>query len=86
MSSVDSYLSDDNDEPDLQQSLIEEQARQRYRRKTKRVSITAILKQINHDCRASINDMVVIYLVEPNHNSGVYQICFYFYIFDLIIL
>ena len=28
LSSVDSYLSDDNDEPDLQQTLIEE-ARQR---------------------------------------------------------
>ena len=30
--------------------------------------------------------MVVIDLVEPNHNSGTYQLCFYFYIFDIIIL
>ena len=98
--SVESYLSDDNDKPDLQQTLIEEtrqrrlnpirlmrlkQAQQRYQRKTKNVSITALLKQINHDCQASINDMVVFDLVEPNHNSGMYQLCFYFYIFDLII-
>ena len=63
-SGVDSYLSDDNDKPDLQQTLIEEsrqrrlnrirlmrlkQAQQRYRPKTKKVSVTALLKQINHD-------------------------------------
>ena len=50
LSSVDRYLSDDNDEPDLQQTLIKEswqkhlncirsvrlkQAQQRYRQKTK---------------------------------------------------
>ena len=100
-SSVDSYLSDFNDEPNLQQSLIEEsrqgrlnrirlmqlkQAHQRYQCKTKKVSVTALIKQINHDRQASINDVVVIDLVEPNHNSGMYQLCFYFYIFDLIIL
>ena len=78
--SIDSYLSDDNDEPDLQRALIEElrqrrlnrirlmrlkQAQQKNRRKTKNVSITALLKQINHDCQAVINDVVVIDLVEP---------------------
>ena len=61
LSSVYSYLSDDNDKPDLQQTLIEEswqrrlnyirlrrlkQAQQRYRCKTKKVSATALLKQI----------------------------------------
>ena len=57
-SSVDSYLSDDNDEPDLQKTLIEEfwqrllnrvrlvrlkQTQQRYWRKTKKVSVIALL-------------------------------------------
>ena len=51
-----------------------------------KVTVTALLKQINHDCQASINDVVIIDLVEPNHNSGRYQLCFYFYIFDVIIL
>ena len=101
MSSVDSYFSDEIDKPDLQQTLIEEsrqrrlnrirlmrlkQAQQRYQRKTKKVSIIALLKQINNDCQASINDVVVIDLVEPNHNSSIYQLCFYFHIYDLIIL
>ena len=100
-SSVDSYLSDNIDRPDLQQTLIEEsqkrclnrirlmqlkQAEQRYQHKTKKVSVTALLKQINYDHQASINDVIVIELVEPNHNSGMYQLCFYFYIYDLIIL
>ena len=63
-SSVCSHSSDDNDEPDLQQTLIEEsqlrrlncirlmqlkQAQPRYGRQTKKVSVTALLKQINHD-------------------------------------
>ena len=100
-SSVDSYLSGDNDEPDLQQTLIEEsrqrrlnrirlmqlkQVQQRYKRKPQKVSVTALLKQINHDRQASINDVVVIDFIEPNHNSGMYQLCVYFYIFDIIIL
>ena len=87
LSGVDSYLSDDIDKPDLQQTLIEEsrqrclnciwsiqskQAQQKYKRKTKKVSITALLKQIKHDCQASINYVVVIDLVKPNHNSGTY--------------
>ena len=85
LSSVDTYLSDDVEEPDLQQTLIEEsrqrhlnrirlmqvkQAQQSYRRKTKKVSVTALLQEINNDRQASINDVVVIDLVEPNHNSG----------------
>ena len=101
LSSVDSYFSDDNDEPDLQQTLIDDsqqrrlnhirlmqskQAQQRYQHKTKKIPVIDLFKQINHDCQASINDVVVIDLVEPNHNSGMYQLCFYFYIFDIIIL
>ena len=66
-------------------SMQLKQAQQRYRHKTKKNSVTALLKQINHDCQA-INDVVVMDLVEPNHNSGMYQLCFYFYIFDIIIL
>ena len=84
LSSVDSFLSDDIDELDLQQSLIEEsrqrhlnrirlmrwkQVQQRYQRKTKKVSVTALLKQINHDRQTEINDVVIIDLVEPNHDS-----------------
>ena len=41
-----------------------------YQPTTKKVSATALLKQINNDRQASINDVVVIDLVEPNHNSG----------------
>ena len=58
-SSVKSYLSDDNDKPDLQKTPIEEsrqrrlncirlmwlkQAQQRYKCKTKKVSVRALLK------------------------------------------
>ena len=57
--SVDSYLRDDIDKPDLQQTLNEEswqrylnrirllrlkQAQQGYQRKTQKVSVTALLK------------------------------------------
>ena len=52
------------------------QDQQSYRHKTKRVSATALLKQINNDCQALINDVVVIDLVEPNHNSGINQLFF----------
>ena len=62
------------------------QAQKWYRRKTKKSSVTALLKQINHDGQASINDVVVIDLVEPNCNSGTQQLCFYFYIYDPFIL
>ena len=77
-SSVKSCVSDDDDEPDLQKILSEEsrqrrlnrkrliqlkQAQQRYKRKTKKVSVTALFKQIIHDCQVSINDVVVIDLV-----------------------
>ena len=100
-SSVSSYLSDDNDKPDLQIILIEEScprylnqnrliqlklAQQKHKRKTKKASVTTLLKQINRDCQASINNVVVIDLVEPNHNSDMYQLCTYFHISDIITL
>ena len=97
-SNVESYLSDDNDKPDLQQTLIEEswqrrlncirlmgfkQAQQRYKRKPKKVSVTALLKQINHDRQTNV---VVIDLVEPNETTGMYLISIYFYVSKFIIL
>ena len=39
----------------------------------KSFSVTALLKQINNDRQASINDVVVIDLVEANHNSVGYH-------------
>ena len=101
LSNVYSHLSDDNDEPDLQQTLIEEsrqrrlnrirlmrfkQSQQRYKRKPKKVSVTALLKQINHDCQTAINDVVVIDLVEPNQTTDMYLIFIYFYIAEILIL
>ena len=100
-SSVNSHSSDDNDEPDLQQTLIEEsrqrrlnrirlmrfkKAQQRYKRKPKKVSVTALLKQINHDRQTAIKDVVVIDLVEPNQTTGMYLISIYFYVSKFIIL
>ena len=100
-SSVNSHSSDDNDEPDLQQTLIEEsrqrrlnrirlmrfkQAQQRYKRKPKKVSVTALLKQISHDRQTAIKDVVVIDLVEPNQTTGMYLISIYFYVSKFIIL
>ena len=97
-SSVNSHSSDDNDEPDLQQTLIEESRQrrlnrirlmrfkkdqQRYKRKPKKVSVTALLKQINHDCQTNV---VVIDLVEPNETTGMYLISIYFYVSKFIIL
>ena len=88
-SSVNNHSSDDNDEPDLQQTLIEESRlrrlnrirlmrfkkdQQRYKRKPKKVSVTALLKQINHDRQTAIKDVVVIDLVEPNQTTGMYLI------------
>ena len=100
-SSVCSHSSDDNNEPDLQQTLIEEsrlrrlnrirlmrlkQAQQRYKRKPKKVSVTALLKQISHDRQTAIKDVVVIDLVEPNQSTGMYLLSIYVYISDVIIL
>ena len=100
-SSVYSHSSDDNDEPDLQQTLIEESRQRRlnririmrykldqkrYKRKPKKVSVTAILKQMNHDRQTAVNDVVVIDLVEPNQTSGMYPIFIWFYITNIIIL
>ena len=50
------------------------------------ISLSVLLKQINHDCQASINNVVVIDLVEPNGNSEMYQLYIHYYIFDIIIL
>ena len=100
-SSVNSHSSDDNDEPDLQQTLIEESRQrrlnrirlmrfkkdqQRYKRKPKKVSVTALLKQISHDRQTAIKDVVVIDLVEPNQTTGMYLISIYFYVSKFIIL
>ena len=100
-SSVYSHSSDDNDEPDLQQTLIEESRQRRlnririmrykldqkrYKRKPKKVSVTAILKQMNHDRQTAVNDVVVIDLVEPNQTTGMYLISISFYVSKILIL
>ena len=100
-SSVYSHSSDDNDEPDLQQTLIEESRQRRlnririmrykldqkrYKRKPKKVSVTAILKQMNHDRQTAVNDVVVIDLVEPNQSTGMYLISISLYISNILIL
>ena len=101
LSNVYSHSSDENNEPDLQQTLIEEsrqrrlnrirlmrfkKSQQRYKRKPKKISVTAILKQINHDRQIAVNDVVVIDLVEPNQTTGMYLISISFYISNILIL
>ena len=101
LSNVYSHSSDDNDEPDLQQTLIEEsrqrrlnrirlmrfkQSQQRYKRKPKIVSVIALLKQINYDRQTTVNDAVVIDLVEPNQSTGMYLISISLYISNILIL